>query len=83
MIRITVTIEAQRRVFRIEGRFLAGDVPALDQACADHGSPQVLDLADLQSADIAGSERLRELICEDVRMRGQSPYLRLLMDGDD
>ncbi len=80
MIRITETTEAQRRVFRIDGRLTAENVPVLDSRCTEVGRPHVLDVAGLKSADAVGSEKLRELASSGVEIRGASPYLRLLID---
>ena len=81
MIRITMRLEDQQRVFRIDGQLTAGDLPVVDRLCVEVGRPDVLDLTDLQSVDAAGSERLRELASSGVALQGASPYLRLLLDN--
>jgi hypothetical protein len=83
MIRITETTEGQRRVFRIDGRLTAEDVPVLDERCTEVGRPHVLDIRGLRLADEVGSERLREFASSGVEIRGASPYLKLLIEDTD
>jgi hypothetical protein len=83
MIRITETTEGQRRVFRIDGRLTAEDVPVLDERCTEAGRPYVLDIRGLRLADAVGSERLREFASSGVRIRGVSPYRKLLLEDND
>ena len=81
MIRITDTTELDQTIWRIDGRLTAEDISVLDKRCSEVGRPHVLDLAGLQSADSAGSEKLLGLASDGVEIRGASPYLRLLLDS--
>ena len=83
MIGITATTERRRNVLRIMGRLRADDVPVLEERCSEIGPSDVLDLAELQSADAAGSQKLRELASEGVEIRGASPYVQLLIEGSE
>ncbi len=80
MIRITDTTEHERTIWRIDGRLTAEDISVLDRKCGEVGKPHVLDLAGLQAADSAGSQKLRGLADDGVEIRGATPYLKLLLD---
>ena len=56
------------------------DLAELDKDFVAAGWPHVLDLTNLQSADAAGVDRLRELISHGTRVEGISPYLQLLLE---
>jgi hypothetical protein len=40
----------------------------------------VLDLTGLRSADPEGINAIRELVCGDAKLRGASPFIRLLLE---
>lgn len=80
MLMITETLGPKGLVLRIDGRLTAEELPVLDKTCREIGRPYVLDLSGLQSADAAGSEKLRELAAGGVELRGASPYVQLLID---
>ncbi len=66
-------------VLKVDGHLKAGDVAELTQACRLANNLNTLDLSDLQSADKAGLEILRELASLGVQLRNASPYIELLM----
>jgi len=60
---------------------LAGPaVSELLRTCRSIGSEFVLDLTGLRSAGPDGVSAIRELICGGAKLRGASPFIRLLLD---
>ena len=66
-------------VLKVDGHLKAADVAELTQACRLASDLSTLDLSDLQSADKAGLEILRELASLGVQLRNASPSIELLM----
>jgi ABC-type transporter Mla MlaB component len=66
-------------VLKVDGHLKAADVAELTQACRLANDLSSLDLSDLQSADKAGLEILRELSSLGVQLQNASPYIKLLM----
>ena len=83
MIRVTQRLEGDRLVVFIEGQLTADDLAVLDPLSAMSETACVLDLSGLQSADAAGSRRVRTLASEGMEIRGASPYVRLLLNDND
>lgn len=67
-------------VLKVDGDLKAGDVAELTLACQLANDLKTLDLADLQSADKAGLEILRELASLGVQLHNASPYIEMLMN---
>ncbi|TWU06265.1 hypothetical protein [Stieleria varia] len=78
-IHVSETKHPRGTVLKVDGHLKAGDVAELTKACRLANDLNVLDLSDLQSADKAGLEILRELACRGVQVRNASPYIELLM----
>lgn len=78
-IRISKTASDRQTVLKVDGRLKADDVEELAGAYRSAQGASVLDLSDLQSADRAGVETLRELVSMGAELRGASPYIELLM----
>ena len=79
-VRITTADDGERAVLKVAGRLKFGDVSELDKEVRSIAGPFVLDLSELQSADEAGIERLRELALGRAELRGVSHYVQLLLD---
>jgi ABC-type transporter Mla MlaB component len=69
----------QGTVLKVDGHLKADDVAELSKACRSANDLNTLDLSDLQSADKAGLEILRELSSLGVQLQNASPYIKLLM----
>lgn len=80
-IRITRTSDAHETVLRIDGQLHLENVAELTKEHWSVDGPLVLELSNLQSADVAGVDVLLELISLGVRIRGASPYIELLLKG--
>jgi ABC-type transporter Mla MlaB component len=66
-------------VLKVDGQLNASDVTELSRACQSAQGSRVLDLAELQSADCAGLEILRELVSSGAQIKNASPYIELLL----
>ena len=66
-------------LLKVDGHLKFGDIVELTKACRSADDLNVLDLSDLQSADKAGLEILRELASLGVQLRNASPYIELLL----
>ncbi len=78
-IRITRTSDARETVLRIDGQLRSEDIAELAKEHRSVEGPLVLELSNLQSADPAGVEVLRDLVSMGVQIRGASPYIELLL----
>ncbi len=78
-IRVSEAEHLRGTVLKVDGHLKATDVAELTQACRLASDLSTLDLSDLQSADKAGVEILRELASLGVQLRNASPYIELLM----
>jgi hypothetical protein len=81
-VRIESRIEGPITVVTIAGRLGAGGVRELHKLCRSIEGALALDLSGLASADPDGLDALRELVSEGVELRGVSPFIRLLLNGD-
>jgi hypothetical protein len=73
--------DEQRRLVVLAGRLAHHQVPDLLVVCAEAGGLKlVLDLADLLTADAAGSRALRRLSLEGATLLNVSEYLRIKLD---
>lgn len=78
-IHVRTTAEDSRTVLKVDGRLRREDVDELVRAFRSAQGSVALDLTELQSADHAGVETLRQLMARDVEVRGISPYIALLL----
>ena len=79
-VRIRKTCESNQTVLWVDGYLNAEDVDELDREYRSAQGPIALELMNLLSADSAGTECLRELISLGVEIRGNSPYITLLLE---
>jgi ABC-type transporter Mla MlaB component len=78
-IRISKMVDDQHTVLKVDGRLKADDLDELTRACQSAPGATALDLSELQSADRAGVQILRELVSMGAEIRGASPYIKLLL----
>jgi hypothetical protein len=78
-IRVTTISEASGTLVKVDGWFKAEDVEEIVRLLEQLSGDTALDLSELQSADRAAVEVLRELIASGVQLRGASPYVDLLL----
>jgi ABC-type transporter Mla MlaB component len=78
-IRASRTSEAEQMVLRIDGRLTSEDVDELAKLYGAEGSPNVIDLSDLQSADSDGVRLLLDFVSRGAQIRDASPYIELLL----
>lgn len=78
-IHISKTADDRRTVLKVDGHLKADDVEELAGAYRSAEGATALDLSELQSADRAGVQILRELVSMGAEVRGASPYIELLM----
>jgi hypothetical protein len=81
-LRLSVSREDDATVVHVDGRLAASGVRDLDRAVQAESGPVILDVTNLLSADDAGVAALRVLIRRGVPLRGASPYVALLLQGD-
>jgi len=55
----------------------------LEVACGSEGGALILDLSHLVGADAAGRADLRRRVAAGAKLRGASPYIRLLLKSGD
>lgn len=68
-------------ILKVDGHLKADDVEELSRAFRSAKGASVLDLSELQSADSAGLEVLRELVSIGAEIRHASPYIELLLNS--
>jgi hypothetical protein len=78
-VRITKIIDVDNTVLKVDGRLRLEDVGELARVVRSVQGAAALDLSELQTADRAGVEILRELASLGVELRGTSPYIELLL----
>jgi hypothetical protein len=81
-IRVTTIAQASGTFVKVAGWFKAEDVEEFVHLLEQLDGDTVLELSELQSADRAGVEVLRELIASGVQLRGASPYVDLLLKAE-
>jgi anti-anti-sigma regulatory factor len=81
-VRIESRVEGGATVVTIGGRLVASTVRELLNLCESVEGVLVLDLSGLVFADARGLEALRELEERGAELRGASPFIRLLKNGD-
>ena len=70
-------------LIRVDGELVGEGVGELEKVCDAVDGPLQLDLTNLRSADARGLGRIRALVGRGASLRGVSPYIALLLDGDD
>ena len=82
-VRIEVLAQGSITVVSVAGRLAGEEATDLRRICAESGG-DVLDLSDLRSADEEGITVIRALVREGAKLRGASPFIRLLIaeNGD-
>lgn len=78
-IHVSATKDERGMVFKVDGQLKADDVEELTKVFQLAEGASVLDLSELQSADDAGLETLRELVSMGAEIRHASPYIQLLL----
>jgi anti-anti-sigma regulatory factor len=79
-VRIETTSEGSKTIVTVAGRLAGSATHEFLRACRSTKSEFVLDLSGLRSADSEGIEAIRELVREGRKLRGASPFIRLLLD---
>ena len=79
-VRIRKTCESDQTVLWVDGYLTAGDVGELDREYRSAQGSRGLELTNLLSADSEGVECLRDLISLGAEIRGNSPYIALLLE---
>jgi anti-anti-sigma regulatory factor len=81
-IRIESRVEGPVTVVTVAGRLEADNTRELHEVCRTIEGLLALDLSGLVSADASGLRAIREFEAQGADLRGVSPYIRLLLDGD-
>jgi len=80
-IRIDIESEGPDVVLNVAGRLTAPELVELRSVCKQMEGRFVLDLSKLQFTDDAGAEVIRTLQDGGARVRGASPFIKLLING--
>ena len=78
-IRVKKVSNTRGTVLQVDGKLMSEDVGELARECRSVQGLLIFDLSNLQSADRAGVEILRELMALGAEVRGASPYVELLL----
>lgn len=81
-LRIDTESEGSTTVVRVAGRLSTPGCNELYRACCRIEGRLVVDLSDLIFADATGIEVLRALREKGAEVRGDSPLIRLLLQGE-
>lgn len=79
-VRIDTTAEGSKAVVSVAGRLEGPGVRELLRTCRSIAGEFVLDLAGLRSADPGGIEAIQKAVSGGAKLRGVSPFIRLLLD---
>jgi hypothetical protein len=82
-LRITSTVENDAVVLGLHGWLEGAEVAVFEEACGAAKRPLQIDLSWLVGADSAGISALRHAQERGAGLRGASPYVRLLLRGDE
>jgi hypothetical protein len=80
-LRVDTASEASTTVVSVAGRLKGREVREFLKSCDAIEGEFELDLTNLRSADSEGIEAIRELMRAGRKLRGASPFIRLLL-GD-
>jgi ABC-type transporter Mla MlaB component len=78
--RIDTASEGTKTIVRIAGELVEGGIEELRKVCRSLETAIALDVSDLHSADSEGLAALQTLIRRGAEVRGESPYIRMLLD---
>ncbi len=78
-VRIDTSSEDSKTILSVAGRLAGLGVNEFLRTCNQVEDELVLDLTGLRSADSEGINAIRELVCKAARLRGVSPFIRLLL----
>ena len=79
-VRIDTTSERSKTIVSVSGRLEGSGVRELMRACQLIEGEFVLDLTGVRSADPKGIDAIRKLAYGSARLRGASPFIRLLLE---
>ncbi len=80
-VRIDTTSEDSKTIVSVAGRLEGLGVREFLRTCCNSVEDElVLDLTGLRSADSEGINAIRELVCRSAKLRGVSPFIRLLLE---
>ena len=79
-VRIDTTSEGSKAVVSVAGRLEGLGVRELLRTCRSIAGEFVLDLTGLRSADPEGIEAIQKAVSGGAKLRGVSPFIRLLLD---
>ena len=82
-LRVTVATTDDATTVQVDGRLSARDVGELGRVVRGVEGRVILDLSNLQSADDTGVATLRTLAGQGAQLVGASPYIALLLHGED
>ena len=80
--RIDMDTESAGVVLHVAGRLVGDAITQLTDVCEPIEGPYVLDLSKLMFADDEGAEVIRTLRESGAEIRGPSPFIKLLIDGE-
>jgi len=75
------TTEGPETTVSLAGSLTVSEAGELLKTCPSTKGQVVLDLTNLRSADAEGIKVIRELVAGGARLRGVSPFIRLLLDN--
>ncbi len=79
-LRIDAATAGSTTIVTVSGRLAGEEVREFLRACRAIEGEFEVDLAGLRSADSEGIEAIRELVREGRKLRGASPFIRLLLN---
>ena len=82
-VRIDTTSERSKPIVNVSGRLEDLGVQELIRACQLIEGEFVLDLTGVRSADPKGIDAIRKLVSGGAKLRGASPFIRLLLEPDE
>ena len=81
-VRIETSAGEKKPTVSVAGRLEGLGVGELVRTCRSIEGELVLDLSGLRSADAEGLEAIQKLVQGGARLRGASPFIRLLLESE-
>lgn len=81
-VRIETSAGEKKPTVSVAGRLEGLGVGELVRTCRSIEGGLVLDLSGLRSADAEGIEAIQKLVQGGARLRGASPFIRLLLESE-
>ena len=81
-VRIETSAGEKKPTVSVAGRLEGLGVGELMRTCRSIVGELVLDLSGLRSADAEGIEAIQKLVQGGARLRGASPFIRLLLESE-